>query len=271
MVPVAVLNITDATQITASGAHTCALRQTGTITCWGGNRDGQLGNGQSGDNADSSVPVAVLNITDATQITASGWHTCALRQTRTITCWGNNWFGQLGNGQSGDDAHSAVPVEVTGITDATAITASGGHTCALRQTGTITCWGHNEHGQLGNGQSGDNADSTVADSTVPVAVLNITDATQITTGSNHSCALRQTGTITCWGSNGRGQLGNGQSGYISTVPGAVLGITDATQITAGGDHTCALLQTGTITCWGENIYGQLGNFALPQNVIGFGG
>ena len=271
LVPVAVLNITDATQITASGAHTCALRQTGTITCWGDNRDGQLGNGQSGDNADSSVPVAVLNITDATQITASGAHTCALRQTRTITCWGGNAWGQLGNGQSGDDAHSAVPVAVLGITDATAITAGGGHTCALQQTGTITCWGSNEHGQLGNGQSGDNADSTVADSTVPVAVLNITDATQITTGSNHSCALRQTGTITCWGSNWAGQLGNGQSGYISTVPGAVLGITDATQITASSNHTCALRQTGTITCWGNNEDGQLGNFALPQNVIGFGG
>ena len=101
--PVAVLDITDATQITAGISHTCALRQTGTITCWGNNWAGQLGNGQSGDDpwdnsADSSVPVEVLNITDATQITASFSHTCALRQTGTITCWGNNFFGQLGNG-----------------------------------------------------------------------------------------------------------------------------------------------------------------------------
>ena len=125
--------------ITAGYAHTCALRQTGTITCWGWNWSGQLGNNQSGDDADSSVPVEVLGITDATQITAGGFHACALRQTGTITCWGNNEFGQLGNGQSGDNADSSVPVEVLGITDATQITAGDTRTCALRQTGTITC------------------------------------------------------------------------------------------------------------------------------------
>ena len=267
-VPVEVLGITDATAITASSGHTCALRQTGIITCWGGNFYGQLGNGQSGDDASSSVPVGVTGITDATAITASSGHTCALRQTGTITCWGDNDDGQLGNGQSGDDAHSAVPVEVLGITDATAITASSGHTCALRQTGTITCWGSNSRGQLGNGQSGDDAHSPV-----PVEVFGITDATAITAGIFHTCALRQTGTITCWGSGGSGQLGDGQSGddAHSPVPVEVLGITDATAITASSGHTCALRQTGTITCWGAKVSGQLGNFALPQDVIGFGG
>ena len=273
-VPVEVLGINDATQITAGDEHTCALRQTGTITCWGHNWAGQLGNGQSGDygydnSADSSVPVEVLGINDATQITAGDEHTCALRQTGTITCWGNNYYGQLGNGQSGYGKDSSVPVEVTGITDATQITAGNEHTCALRQTGTITCWGNNEYGQLGNGQSGYGKDSSV-----PVEVTGITDATQITAGDGHTCALRQTGTITCWGNNRYGQLGNGQRGYDadSSVPVEVLGINDATQITAGWLHTCALRQTGTITCWGHNEYGWLGNGVfLPQNVVGFGG
>ena len=295
-VPVEVLGITDATQITAGSSHTCALRQTGTITCWGSNRAGQLGNGQSGKDADSSVPVEVTGITDATQITAGGGdysHTCALRQTGTITCWGSNRAGQLGNGQSGKDADSSVPVEVTGITDATQITAGSSHTCALRQTGTITCWGSNRAGQLGNGQSGKDADSSVpvevtgiTDATQITAgsshtcalhqdgtitcwgrsnyeVQGIIDATQITAGSSHTCALRQTGTITCWGRNGAGQLGNGQSRYgDDDVPSEkvdVLGITDAIQITAGSSHTCALRQTGNITCWGLNRAGQLGN------------
>ena len=104
-------------------------------------------------------------------------------------------------------------------------------------------------------------------------------AATITAGGGHTCALRQTGTITCWGSNWAGQLGNGKNtgdlrddSADSSVPVEVEGITDATTITAGEDHTCALRQTGTITCWGNNEYGQLGNSAfLPQDVIGFGG
>ena len=267
-VPVEVLGITDTTAITAGSAHTCALRQTGTITCWGNNYYGQLGNGQIGPGAGSTVPVEVLGITDATQITAGGsyenGHTCALRQTGTITCWGSNSYGQLGNGQIGPGAGSTVPVAVLGINNATQITASDDHTCALRQTGTITCWGNNGWGQLGNGQRGPGEYSSV-----PVEVLGINDATQITAGGDHTCALRQTGTITCWGNNGWGQLGNGQRGpgEYSSVPVEVLGINDATQITAGGDHTCALRQTGTITCWGNNGDGQLGNGTTSSSTV----
>ena len=246
-VPVEVLNITDATQITAGHRHSCALRQTGTITCWGNNWDGQLGDGTTSDY--SSVPVEVLNITDATQITTGHEHSCALRQTGTITCWGYNGRGRLGDGTTSD--YSSVPVEVLNITDATQITTGGAHSCALRQTGTITCWGWNEYGQLGDG--------TTSDSRVPVEVLNITDATQITAGHRHSCALRQTGTITCWGYNGSGQLGDGTTSDYSSVPVEVLNITDATQITTGGAHSCALRQTGTITCWGYNGSGRLGD------------
>ena len=322
-VPVEVEGITDATAITAGISHTCALRQTGTITCWGDNRSGQLGNGQRGADeyssvpvevegitdataitaggghtcalrqtgtikcwgsrkygADSSVPVEVEGITDATAITAGTFHTCALRQTGTITCWGDNRSGQLGNGQRGADEYSSVPVEVEGITDTTTITTGGGHTCALRQTGTIKCWGSNWAGQLGNGQNTGDLRDDSADSSVPVEVEGITDATTITASEDHTCALRQTGTIKCWGGNWAGQLGNGQNtggdweddSANSSVPIEVEGITDATAITSGILHTCALRQTGTITCWGNNRDGQLGNGAfLPQDVVGFGG
>ena len=246
----------------------CALRQDGTITCWGNNEYGQLGNGQIGPGAGPTVPVAVIGVNDATQITASGAHTCALREGGTITCWGNNSRGQLGNGQIGPGAGSTVPVEVLGINDATQITAGGGNTCALRQDGTITCWGNNDSGQLGNG-------TTDYSSAVPVEVQGVNDATQITAGVGHTCALRQTGTITCWGNNDSGQLGNGTTDS-SSVPVEVLGVNDATQITAGGSHenghTCALRQDGTITCWGNNRSVQLGAGAfLPLNVVGFGG
>ena len=256
--PVRVTGITDATAITAASAHSCALHQNGAISCWGSNGRGQLGNGTNGEDADSSVPVRVTGITDATAITAAGAHSCALHRTGAISCWGSNQFGQLGNGTNGEDSDSSVPVRVNGITDATAITTGSYHSCALRQNGTITCWGNNRYGQLGNG--------TTQSSSVPVGVLDITDATAITAGggflfSSHSCALHQTGAISCWGENSNGQLGNGQSGEDSdsSVPVRVNGITDATAITTGWEHSCALHQTGTVSCWGSNERGQLGN------------
>ena len=254
-VPVGADGITDATAITADGGHSCALHQDSTITCWGNNWNGQLGNGAK--SYFSSLPVEVGGITDATAIAAGFDHSCALHQTGAVSCWGANSDGQLGNGQSGEDADSSVPVRVNGITDATAITAGGNqfnsHSCALHQTGAVSCWGANDAGQLGNGQSGEDADSSV-----PVRVNGITDATAITAGSYHSCALHQDGAISCWGHNHYGQLGNGTT-LDSSVPVGVLGITDATAITAGGNlnsHSCALHQTGAVSCWGNNQLGQ---------------
>ena len=319
--PVQVLSITDATAIATGYRYTCALRQGGTISCWGGNWDGQLGNGNE---AISVVPVQVVGITDATAITAGGEHSCALHRDGTISCWGSNYSGELGIGQSGENADSPVPVQVTGITDATAINISR-HSCALHQDGTISCWGSNESGQLGNGQAtgygqfsslpvqvtgitdataiatGPNhscalhQDGTIscwggvalgngqnAVSPVPVQVFGITDATAIAADTGHSCALHRDGTISCWGNNFWGQLGNGQSGRNaglvshSLVPVKVTGITDATAITAGGEHSCALHRDGAISCWGNNKYGKLGdgttrNSSTPVRVTGFGG
>ena len=290
VLPVQIQGITDATSITTSKHHSCALHQNGTISCWGNNDWGQQGNGQSGNNARSSVPVQVADISDATAITTSEYHSCALHQDSTISCWGRNNWGQLGNGQGGNNAISSVPVQVFGIIDATAITADVGHSCALHQDGTISCWGSNNWGQLGNGQGGDNPNSGNADSSVPVQVTGITDATAITAGNGHSCALHQEGTISCWGSNQHGQLGNGQSGRdnLSWLPVRVEDIIDATAITAVTSHfytsansppesrTCALHQDGTISCWGSNSWGQLGNgttqsSSVPVKVTGFGG
>ena len=207
-------------------------------------------------------PVQVLSITDATAITTGSINSCALHLTGTISCWGNNEFGQVGNGQSGRNERSLVPAQVLSITDATAITTGWGHSCALHQDGTISCWGGNDYGQLGNG-------TTRNRSVVPVKVVGITDATAITADVGHSCALHQTGAISCWGRNVFGQLGNGtRTG--SSVPVQVTGITDATAITTGGGldgYTCALHQTGAISCWGVGIYGQLGDGNSASSVI----
>ena len=245
--PVAVSGITNATQITAGYEHTCALLAGGTVDCWGYNDYGELGNATTITN--SSTPVAVTGITNATQITAGYGHACALLAGGQIDCWGHNDSGQLGNGTTTD---SSTPVAVSGITNATQITAGYEHTCALLAGGTVDCWGANESGELGNG--------TTTDSVTPVAVRGITNATQITDGEFHTCALLAGGQIDCWGANDYGELGNGTwTESSTTTPVAVRRITNATQITAGGEHTCALLAGGQIDCWGANDYGQLGN------------
>ena len=252
LIPVQVLGIYNAIAITTGYAHSCALHQDGTISCWGHNNFGQLGNGTGGNDKERSlVPVQVLGIFDATTITTGRYHSCALHQDTTISCWGLNSSGQLGNGTENG---SYVPVQVWSIYDATTITTSNDHSCALHQGGTISCWGDNFYGQLGNG--------TTIDSSVPVGVLGITDATTITTGRGHSCALHEDDNISCWGNNDDGQLGNGTGGNHgdrSLVPVQVLGITDATTITTGWEHSCALHGDGIISCWGDNEDGQLGN------------
>ena len=111
-------------------------------------------------------------------------------------------------------------------------------------------------------------------SSVPVLVCGITTATAITAGANHACAVLSGGTIKCWGDNYNGQLGDGTSSQYSSEPVLVIGIDTATAITAGFGYSCALLTGGTINCWGENGYGQLGdgttnNSSVPVQVSGF--
>ncbi len=237
--------------VATGSQHACALMSKGTVWCWGSNSIGQFGNGNT---TSSSTPVVVSGITSATAIAAGGGHTCAILSNGTVQCWGYNGIGQLGNGTT---TNSSTPVTVSGITTAAALAAGSQHTCALMSNGTVQCWGDNGQGQLGNGTS--------TSSFTPVTVSGITTATDISAGINHTCAVLGNGTVQCWGNNGSGKLGNGtatsSNGIItsSSTPVTVSGITTATDISAGINHTCAVLGNGTVQCWGSNYSGQLGN------------
>ena len=255
--PVKVIGLDDAVDVAAGDWHTCALRSTGAVSCWGRNRDGQLGNDDMG--IDSYVPVSVRGISDAVSVSANGEHSCAAHATGEVSCWGDNWQGELGNGESGPGAESAVPVKVSGISDALVVAIGYDHTCALREGGKVSCWGNNELGQVGNGR--DFVAETLSDSFIadPSEVVSLDDAIAITAGSSSSCAVRETGEVSCWGSNSFGQLGNSEVHSESPSPVSVSGIDDAVGVAAGGGHTCAVRQGGAVSCFGSNIYGELGN------------
>ena len=186
--------------VSAGGAHTCALINGGTIKCWGSNSNGSLGDGSS-TLVDSSVPVDVP-LTGVLQISSRGSRTFALRSDGTVWGWGNGTEGLLGS-TSATSGANGLPIPVADITNITKVTAGYSASCALRQDGTVWCWGPGTNGQVGDG-----AYTTRGK---PVQVSGLTGAIDIASGGNHVCALLTGGSITCWGFGGDGQLGDGLS------------------------------------------------------------
>lgn len=142
---------------------------------------------------------------------------------------------------------------------AVAIAAGWGHTCALMRDRTVECWGNNDHGQLGRTTPGDNRSSS------PAPVTDLTGATAITVGENHTCALLTDGTVKCWGLNDHGQLGDGSTTDAAS-PQTVTGLAGVTAIDSGDDHVCALIGDGTVKCWGWNENGQVGDATLSDRL-----
>ena len=235
-----------ALSLAAGDRHTCALTTTGEVSCWGANDAGQLGDGSLLDRG-RAVGVQGLRA-DLIRIAAGENHSCALSVEGAVRCWGKNASGQLGDGTF-VPRRRATPMR--GRVNAAEISAGGRHTCAVTTAGEVECWGANDWGQLGTG-------APTARSK-PRRVPGLTDrAVDVTNGDNHSCALMSAGAVECWGANDLGQLGNGTRS-LRSGPIRVKGLTDAaTRVTAGDNHTCALMRQGRIHCWGVNDSGQLG-------------
>ncbi|HSG06010.1 MAG TPA: hypothetical protein VLB09_06395, partial [Nitrospiria bacterium] len=247
--PQPVSGINSATAIAAGGDHACAILSGGTVQCWGYNSYGQLGNGTTSDAFTS--PVTVSGITNAVALSLGSNYSCALLSGRTIQCWGDNKFGQLGDGTGID---STIPVTVSGISNATAISAAGAHACARLQGGAMKCWGDNIFGQLGDG-------STATESLVPVTVAGGLNAQSVSTGEGHTCAVVVDGTIQCWGIIDLVQFAYGFF-VTSSTPVPVSGINTAEASSGSATHNCVLLVDGAVNCWGYNAYGTLGDGTL---------
>jgi alpha-tubulin suppressor-like RCC1 family protein len=234
--------------IAGGRAHSCAITTGGGLKCWGNNLDGQLGDGTT---VTRLTPVQVPSLTSGVSAIALGAsYSCALTNAGAVKCWGDNAFGQLGDGTTTD---RSTPVQVSGLSSGVvAISASGAHSCALTAAGSVLCWGYNQYGQLGDG--------TQANRPLPTAVSSLPNGiAAIDLGDNHSCARSTGGAVLCWGDNESGQLGDGTLTSRST-PGQVSGMASGiAAISMGGDHSCALTTTGAVRCWGKNADGQLGD------------
>jgi cysteine-rich repeat protein len=300
--PSIVPDIDEALSVAVSSASSCARVADGSVTCWGYNKNGELGRGAT--QGSYFGPAAVSNLEDTNSITAGYWHYCALLSDRSVACWGANAHGQLGDGTR---VSRNLPTVVPGLADVRVLRAAGNRTCAISLSGKMRCWGQATMGQNGDGR--------VISVKMPQDIPGTDNATQLVSGESHLCAAISDSVVRCWGDNDNGQLGDG-SVSPSSVPLTVGGVlwndyggtpqlaaggrssaastafggndrtsswggflsantiaapygaewVGATNLAFGRQHGC-FIRSGVISCWGSNYYGQFGNSSFINSVL----
>jgi alpha-tubulin suppressor-like RCC1 family protein len=317
--------------LAARGSNTCARMTDGTAYCWGSNQEGQIGDGTISVATPPSAlfPTRVLErkggppLRDIAQIAPGTSHTCALKTTGTVWCWGHNVYGSVGDATF--DGPRLEPKEVIlflggpPLTNVVEIGSGSKFSCARKGDGTVWCWGDGSYGQLGDGRrsarntptpmvverdgalltgiaqvavcnvitcvrtvdgrvlcagpnsSGLLGDGTTIDRPSPTTVLTtfggspLKDVVDLTAGDGHICARMADGSVVCWGDNAYGEIGDGTTVSPRMSPTAVLAakggakLVDVVTMTGGGVHTCIGSSAGAIECWGRNSAGQLGD------------
>lgn len=244
-------------QVAAGSGHTCALLPTGGVKCWGADDLSQLGNG---DERPQVLPGDVVGLTEGVRaITSGSAYACALMMAGGVKCWGYNEYGQLGDGT--ENIRSA-PVDVLGLDEGVAAIVAGSssvHTCAMMNDGGVKCWGRGRG--LGDGE--------VADRSLPTDVSGLSSAaTALVVGQDTSCALLTNGAVECWGVNHDGQQGDGTTDPRLTPAGPVPGLEEGVvSIAAGDSHTCALLRSGEVWCWGRNFERQVSDTPQTRELL----
>jgi alpha-tubulin suppressor-like RCC1 family protein len=251
--------------LTAGVDHTCIVVTGGAVRCWGDNQYSQLGQGPNsvdgriGDDEPASAAQDVEVGGEAIQVAGGKFSSCAILSGGRLRCWGGAALGYPPPEEYiGDDEIPASAGDVNVGGTVTSVAMGLQHTCALLATQAVRCWGVGVSHQLGYANTGNLIEANTGGD------LNMGGTVaQLAAGMNHNCALLTNGSVRCWGSNDFGQLGYARVGNVSmfetpadngdvTVGGKVK------QVTAGGAHSCALLESGAVRCWGRNQYGQLG-------------
>lgn len=235
--------------------HSLIVCANGQVWASGDNAHGQLGDGNSGANLNSAVPVPVQGLDQVRAVSVGQEHSVAVRDDGSVWTWGLNDVNQLGNSSL---TQTAVPVMVPGISGIIDVAAGDYHTIALANDGTVWGWGNNSSGQVGTGNK--------APVPAPVQVTGLSNVVAISAGGGHSMALLSDGSIRTWGNNGAGQLGI-NSFQSQSSPTAVPGIDKVKAIAAGGLHSLAVRGNGDVWSWGSNSSGQLGDSTYNMRLV----
>jgi alpha-tubulin suppressor-like RCC1 family protein len=280
-VPTTVPDLWDARGVALGALHGCAIDDSGvddsgSVKCWGSNDFGELGRGAS--DADAHPEPLPVTLTSVQMIRAGDHHTCALQTNGRVYCWGLGASGQLGVGSDSletcavppalkglgvvpatdEVACSPTPLEVTGLTNVTALFAQGANTCARTSGGAYYCWGSNDARQLTPG-------SVATTVTSPVELKNAAGLA-FALGAHHACTRNSEGAVRCWGAHDAGQLGVGSASVDDCggracrgTPTLLADLPKAKLLALGGEHSCATLESGGVRCWGSDAVGQLGD------------
>ena len=241
----------------AGYGQTCALQEDGSAWCWGRHVDALRRNSDSGESP--IVPARIgadrswrAVFTGGDHASHSG-HTCLLSIDDELWCWGYNRFGQLGNGE---ETNRSTMDRVAGRWQA----ASAGtlHTCGIQTDASLWCWGNASEHRLGTG-----TDEGYATEPQPVGAGKTWRA--VSAGAAHTCAIDHNDTLSCWGANGHGQLGTGESGPAGVYPTAVSSDTGWSAVSAGAAHTCGVRKDGTLWCWGRSLLEDSRNIGVPSS------
>jgi len=283
--PETVSNISGgATAVSVGAGAACAIVYGG-LECWGVNLYGQLGTGSSA--VTESTPDWAL-ISGVSAVSMSNDFGCAV-VGGGVRCWGDNSAGELGNGTTMSEGVPVLTPLDAGVVDVVSGTFSA---CSLMGDGTVQCWGTGGSGQnMGTVPTPRDGLADVSYLAPVCAVIRgqvkcwygdetssvsgLPNVVAVADGNGFSCALTQAGGVMCWGQGGLGQLGNGET-QDSNAPVSVSGLdSGVTEISVGGQTSCARLAAGGIRCWGDNGHGQLGDganepySAVPVDVLGF--
>jgi alpha-tubulin suppressor-like RCC1 family protein len=250
MAPIQISDASRAVSVDLGAEHSCALLSDGGIACWGSGHVTGSNSSSVANHVPYRIPLPPPGTASA--VSAGGAQTCALLTDGKVTCWGDDTYGQLGDGPalSTNPSRPSAPITLPSPGTATAISVGERHACAVLSDGRITCWGSDELGQLGNGPGGDQSAPSA-----PVALPAPSTAKSVSAGTHNTCAILTDGGVSCWGSNLEQpqSIGGAPPNFVrSEVPAPRLRLPPVAALATGGQSTCVIASGAHagVWCWG---------------------
>ncbi|MCK5588731.1 MAG: hypothetical protein KAI16_00255 [Candidatus Pacebacteria bacterium] len=239
---------------------TCALSLNGDVACWGANDKGQLG---LGCNLDKDIPYRIKNLEGAVDISAGIDHVCAVIKDGTVKCWGSGEYRKLGQKELKSFSkekykNSNTPILVEGFSDAILVSVGDKSSCAVIKDGTVKCWGE---GGL-DLRHFNKVDYDIDGEMVVIPIINLVNVVKISVGDNVACAIIKDGTVKCWGDDYGYKKINKKGPFYDYEPIIFEYLKKVQDISVGHDHVCAVIQDGTVKCWGSGSMSRFGDGRL---------